>query len=299
MAVAPSPEWVTVHAVADKGIPAMTSALIDAWDAQRNRIDVSVLAASLEAYGHDNIDWRTEIIALQGAMVSVCGSIARDTALALIPRYETVKGSETFAMPGWMDVAFDLRFMEAETFLTKYLPMLVVNVNNETRIAIRNVVLEGFRKGHHPYQMAEEIKALVGMTPGQVRAYQAFAANLARRNMSRDWQSNALKNYRERAIERRARNIARTETLRAANAGQLRLWQVAGTNGLLGPSAKKLWINTPGPRTCPTCQGMGGRTADINGVWSVEGYSVEAPPLHPSCRCAMGLTFDDPWLMKL
>jgi SPP1 gp7 family putative phage head morphogenesis protein len=478
-----TPEWALVHAIADDGVTELTNALVDAWDAQQARIDVASLAASIEANGSDNIDWRIETIALQGAMVSVCGPIARDTALALLPKYERspiitpdqfteteqffnpyhdrigrfasaggisggavitgvpnkewrdppppigkqgerkaggfsadsaygtntglgragekafvklsggrilhaagkgemspldvrvdgfgfevkavstrsqgykatpkpyeraqkeaeakrlgvkpalsivvmdsdgrrahiywrpglmggrlsrkkgwqylgstgIEGApaqftETFA--DWIDLQMELRFMEAEKFLQRYLPKLIVNITNETRRAIREAILLGFQTGKHPYQMAEEIQRMVGMTPGQVRAYQRFAANLVRGNMSANGQAVALANYRHDAIHRRARNIARTETLRAANSGQHTLWRMAGANGLLG-SAKRIWINTPGARTCEACRDMGGEIAPVDGVWVADGFGVESPPLHPSCRCAMGLVFDD------
>jgi SPP1 gp7 family putative phage head morphogenesis protein len=169
--------------------------------------------------------------------------------------------------------------------------MLIVNINAETRRAIRDIVLSGFQVGKHPYQMAEEIQALVGMTPGQVRAYQAFAQNMAKGNLSANGQDVALAAYRTRAIEHRARNIARTETLRAANAGQLTLWDKADADGLLGPSARRVWINTPDQKICPFCDELGDKTTGLKTPWMNEGIAVPAPPAHPSCRCAMGLEF--------
>jgi len=287
-----SPEWTTIHSIADAAVPEMTSTLIDVWDAQRERISVEDLGLSLSRSGQENINWKIELAGLQGAMVQSAGEVARKTALALLPRLEKQKQrTERFA--DWIDLSFDLRFMAAEDFLGRYLPMLIVRINEETRRAISDIVLEGFRTGKHPYQMAEEIKGLVGMLPGQVRAYQAFAANLAKGNISAVGQANALAAYRTRALEYRARNIARTETLRAANAGQMTLWRSAMSDGLLGLSANKKWINTPGPRTCPTCQGMRGQTAKLDQPFNFGGYPIDMPPGHPSCRCAMGLTFDD------
>lgn len=289
------PEWKIVHAIADAHTDKLTAALIEAWDALRARIHVEDLGQQLSLSGLDNIQWKYEIIALQGAMVNAAGPIARDTALALLPRLEGHKSvklpkpeTETFA--DWIDLEFDLRFMSAEHFLEQYLPMLIVKIDAETRRAIRDVVLDGFQHGKHPYQMAEEIQAMVGMTPGQVRAYRAFASNLAKGNLSAKSQDLALARYRERAIERRARNIARTETIRAANAGQMMLWRKAADNGLLVPSAKQVWIATPGSsRTCPYCMDLNGKTTRVGGVWQ---DGITQPPAHPSCRCAMGLEFD-------
>lgn len=420
------PEWKILHGIADSWAAPMTDSLVAAWDAVRERISVPDLAEQLRLSAQDNIPWKLEMVGLQSAMVDVAGQIARQSALALLPRLEEHQSvkfpkpkTETFHLPGkhnqkthgrgggvpgdvrgylegrtlpagymyhgtpkrnlqsireqgllpgsgryggtffgkhdepgwstgysailrvredritvtqraggwvtphrippehleywakdqtwkplvdlperfteayadnWMDLQFDLRFMSAERFLEQYLPMLIVKVNAETRRAIRDAVLLGFQKGKHPYEMAEEIKALVGMTPGQVRAYQAFAANLAKNQLSASRQKEALDAYRQRAIGARARNIARTETIRAANAGQMKLWTTAEANGLLGSSVKRVWIATPtSPRTCPFCLGLDGSTSSLRGQFP---GGVTQPPAHPSCRCAMGLEFE-------
>jgi len=289
------PEWKLVHGIADIHVPELTKAFVGAWDEVRSRVSVEDLGASLSRSRQENIPWKVEIGALHGAMVLVCGEIARKTALTLLPRLEDRRSrpqstpvTQTFA--DWVDLQFDLRYMEAEQFLNKYLPMLIVNISETTRAAIRDIVLDGFKNGKHPYQMAEEIKALIGMTPGQVRAYRAFAANLAKNKIAASRQAEALDAYRQRAINQRAKNIARTETLRASNAGQMTLWGQAEANGLLGSGAKRVWIATPGsPRTCPFCNDLDGKTATMSGLWT---GGVQQPPAHPSCRCAMGLEFE-------
>jgi SPP1 gp7 family putative phage head morphogenesis protein len=275
--------------IADMYVPAMEDALVRAWDEQRKSIHVDDLGAALSRSATAQINWKPELGALHAEIAQVGGDIAKKTALTLLPRVET-KVTKTERFADWIDMGFDLRFMAAEDFISSYLPVLIVNINATTRETIRQIVLKGFQMGKHPYQMAEEIRDLVGLTPAQLRAYQAFAANLAKGKLSAKGQADALDAYRRRALKQRARNIARTETIRAANAGQMRLWEAAEANGLLGLGARRVWISTPeSPRTCNFCADMDGEKALLKGMFP---GGVAQPPAHPSCRCTMGLDFD-------
>jgi len=92
----------------------------------------------------------------------------------------------------------------------------------------------------------------------------------------------------------KARRIARTESLRAANYGALEGWkQSMVVRG-------KQWINGPSP--CEFCEPMGGQVADLNHNYFEEGAmiggnaggkmeitygDVPSPPLHPYCVCGL------------
>jgi hypothetical protein len=283
-------DWRTVHRIADAGVPRLTKAIKDAWNYQQSKIDARALGDYLSRSGTTNIDWTAETVGLHGALVTVGGDIAREVATALLPSLEAqVKATEAYT--DWLDLAFDLRFMAAEEFLQKYLPSLIVGITTQTQAAVRDIVLEGFRIGRHPYEMADNIKAIVGMTPAQLRAYRAFAANLMRSKLTAVRQEEALAAYRDRAIELRAKNIARTETIRAANAGQRALWEDAVDNGLMGSGVMRKWIGTPDSRACEYCKDLWNEEVGLDEPWVKGKFVVMQPPFHPSCRCAMGLVF--------
>lgn len=82
----------------------------------------------------------------------------------------------------------------------------------------------------------------------------------------------------------RARTIARTETMRAANEGQKQMWYQAEKDGSLGKGGKMTWIVTPDDRLCDICEEMEGEEADIH-----DGFDIDGPPAHPNCRCTIGL----------
>lgn len=81
----------------------------------------------------------------------------------------------------------------------------------------------------------------------------------------------------------RAEMIARTESMDAANEGLAQGWSQAVEEGLLTGDEQKTWIAAEDP--CPECEEVDGETVPMD-----EDFSVgDDPPLHPNCRCTMGL----------
>ena len=84
----------------------------------------------------------------------------------------------------------------------------------------------------------------------------------------------------------RAELIARTETMTAANEGQRQGWKQAVKKGLLSTRARRVWIATEDRRICPQCDGLDGKTADMDGDYP---GGIGGPPVHPNCRCTEGI----------
>lgn len=92
----------------------------------------------------------------------------------------------------------------------------------------------------------------------------------------------------------RAGTIARTETIRAANAGAIASYKAAGIT-------LKVWISDAG--SCPYCAALNGKVIGIDDAFLKMGQSyqpdgakapmtvsyedVNGPPAHPNCRCAV------------
>lgn len=87
----------------------------------------------------------------------------------------------------------------------------------------------------------------------------------------------------------RAEMIARTESMRAANAGQRESWDQAVEKGLLPADIKREWIATSD--ACPFCVALDGKTASLSGEYPNDGG--EGPPLHPDCRCTEGISAEE------
>jgi SPP1 gp7 family putative phage head morphogenesis protein len=83
--------------------------------------------------------------------------------------------------------------------------------------------------------------------------------------------------------EARAEMISRTEAMDAANEGLAQSWDQAVSEGLLTGNEKKVWIATSD--ACPECEDVDGEEVPMDDDFSVG----DDPPLHPNCRCTMGL----------
>lgn len=83
--------------------------------------------------------------------------------------------------------------------------------------------------------------------------------------------------------EARADMIVRTEVMDAANEGLAQSWDQAQEAGLLPDNATKVWIAADG--CCDECDAVDGEEVPLD-----EDFSAgDDPPLHPNCRCTMGI----------
>lgn len=98
----------------------------------------------------------------------------------------------------------------------------------------------------------------------------------------------------------RSEMIARTESLRATNAGILESWKQAVDLGLVAEDTlRKTWIIAKDERTCPYCRavpplnkGAEGMGIPVNQNFNVGGGTyVQMPPLHPACRCTIFIRY--------
>jgi hypothetical protein len=92
--------------------------------------------------------------------------------------------------------------------------------------------------------------------------------------------------YAHRLRQARSRTIARTEIVRAAEAGRQESWNQAAKQGLIDPKvATKTWSTGPYD-VCPICQGLQATSVPVKGTWP---NNIKHPPAHPNCRCTMVL----------
>lgn len=78
------------------------------------------------------------------------------------------------------------------------------------------------------------------------------------------------------------RLIARTETLRASNAGQLDAYKQSGVVD------QKQWYTARDADVCPECAALDGQIQTLSGSFFKSDYlGGDQPPLHPRCRCVM------------
>lgn len=76
----------------------------------------------------------------------------------------------------------------------------------------------------------------------------------------------------------RLNTIARTEVLRASNAGRLEAYKKSRV------VSGKEWLTAEDDRTCPICSSLDGERRKLDDSFSI---GVMAPPAHPNCRCTI------------
>lgn len=134
---------------------------------------------------------------------------------------------------------------------------LITGIGKTTRDAIETIIVDAFEEGTPVEEIASEIDA--------------FLDDPARSEM-----------------------IARTETMRAANAGQEASWNQAVEQGLLPDTSKKEWLTADDDKLCDDCDSLDGQQVDLDDDFeSDSGETVETPPLHPNCRCSVGIVVGD------
>lgn len=161
-------------------------------------------------------------------------------------------------------VSFDVTSPEVAEFLNQYVPPFAEKVNAETARALSGTLGEGITEGE-------------GMDLLRTRVMNVFA----------------------HAAEYRAQMIARTETIRASNAGAEASYIQSGV------VEGKEWFTALDERVCEFCDPMHEQTMGLGEAFFAKGdrmsvtvgdkvrvlkfdyEEVTWPPLHPQCRCTL------------
>ena len=224
----------------------------------------------------------------------------------------------------------DLTNPEAVRYLREHLPELIREVDDEARRAVQQALLRGFDDGRDARKIAREVRESVGLTEAQSRAVGNFRRQLEsgelgagaapwERRLSAAEQQQArsiflsggessarvdalVERYYESLVNRRSRDIARTEVTRAFGAGQDELWSQAAEQGLLDPmKTREVWIVTPDDRLRPAHAEVPDLNPDgvplggmfLTRVGQVRGPRESGDPgFDINCRCTKALVFD-------
>lgn len=179
---------------------------------------------------------------------------------------------------------------------------LVKDVTDNTRNALRRIITRGFEGQLTVDQMTKLIRETVGLTEQGADSLYDLRSELEDADgatvrgiavpeggLSDSEIDDAVEAYGDDLLGSRAETIARTETMRASNEGQLELWEQGIEDGYFSADDQKLWILTDDDRLCPICEAMDGVTVGLDEQFELDDESVDAPPAHPNCRCTVGL----------
>lgn len=161
-----------------------------------------------------------------------------------------------------------------------------LNFGNE----LKNGIVNGKRLHADPMvRLARSRKAMHKRVVAELRAGVA-----AGQHLDPAWVASMQSKYARNLLNRRARNIARTETLRAAHFGQREGWKQAIDAGVLPAGARRFWIVTPDERLSKAHAVIPFMNTEGRGMdepFETPEGSFMDPPIRTNCRCATGLLF--------
>ncbi len=194
---------------------------------------------------------------------------------------------------------------------------LAADVTAEAREAVRVVVALGAQQGLTVNQQARAIRELVGLRPAHAAAPLRFAQELregkvaaatrrrlsgadkamirsriAKGTVNESFVLRMRKKYTSSLINRRALDIARTETLTAAHFGVHESWKQGISKGALGAASRKFWLPTPDERLSEEharIPGMNPNGRRVDEAFDTTEGPRLYPPSRPNCRCGVGL----------
>lgn len=308
-------KWL--HEIADAQAEAVREAFLNAIEKIRGTVKEAELRAALETGNVEKVV----------AALDLDRQIADAVKVDVLPKLEDTmieagRSAPAASMPkgGELQMRFDLANPNATRYLRSYDFNLIRQITDDTRAAIRGVVQNAFANGGHPYEQAKTIKQLVGLTDKQAQSVTNFRrmleegdrAALTRElrdkrhdrvlqralgelgeGLDQDQIDTMVARYANNALAARAENIARTETINAAQAGQQLAWEQATEKGLLERTKlRQGWMVTPDDRLCLLCAvipEMNPAGVPLGGYFKTPLGPVARPTLHPQCRCSLYL----------
>jgi len=175
---------------------------------------------------------------------------------------------------GRLGQSFNLTSPGAVEYLQTTLPSMIREIDENTREGVREAVLRGMTEGRPAPRVARDVRDLVGLTESQAAYVARFreqletgeiggatppwerrldaisrqrARRLFREPTSRVADIDALVDrYRQSLVNKRAKDISRTEINRAFSDGQRAMWGQAADDGLLDRGeTRRQWLYTP------------------------------------------------------
>lgn len=307
--MSPDAPWRAVHAAADRHLPRFAGPFVASVNALRRRVTISQLEESVRL----GTPTRELVAAIDAVRVAKIAADPSDLATKVYAQVitEAVQGQAAYiegifgtagaTIVGRFDITSPFVLRAAETLTAD----LIREVSGETKSAVRRIIFNATRDGVPPREAAKQIKDILGLTTRQALAVNRLEAGLLEQGADPAFTRARGRRYSERLLRDRAENIARTESMRAATAGQDLLWNELSNAGILSPDATRQWLTTPDDRLCPRCSPMNGKTAQLGYLFRetergvlpsqrvpVAGATTLRPPLHPRCRCVLRLVDD-------
>jgi hypothetical protein len=270
--------WRALHRVADALESDVRTAFLRAVRMVQAKLDIVNLE---DAISRGQLDQSTFWQALESELDSSLRAPLREALLG------GAQIADTRLPLGTM--RFDLTNPAAVRAVDNEVANLVREITEESRGAIRDLVRQSVQGSFDVRQLARQVRGSIGLTSRYALAVDRYQQTLIDGGMAEGRAMARSQAYADRLLRHRAETIARTEVIRATSAGQQAVWNDAQAEGLLPVDAQRIWITTPDDRLCELCAPMDGQTVGLNEPFQSDEGPVDYPPLHPQCRCAIGI----------
>jgi hypothetical protein len=294
--------------------PAVAAAFMDAITKLQRQIDEAALR---QAIASGNLAQIQEAIETGGHLGTILDNREMERALYGASTATGRAGADILSGVTGLTARFNALDPNVVLFARQQAAELVVAVTEDVREAIRIVTALAQEQGLTTVQQARALREVVGLPPNWAAAPSNLArelregaftetrrmsaadkaqirSRLARGTVDEPFIARMQGRYASSLINRRALNIARTETLRASHHGQLQEWKQATRQGVLPKTARRMWIVTPDDRlreTHAAIPGMNPGGIALDGVFQTPLGPSNGPPLETNCRCGEGLIF--------
>lgn len=267
--------------------------IVQAFIAAASALETSVDSALIQqlirqgsASALDTLDTAGFISALEPMVQAIQAEVAAGGLLGIGELPSTISGA----------YRFDVLDPRAIAWAEARAGQLITQVTDEQRLLLNRTLARSIENGWTVAQTTQDLRQVIGLHDAWANAvstsWDREYARLLSTGMSEALarqQANAFaERYRNRLLDARAKNIARTEILTASNQGRWLSWAQGVEGGYISKYAVKEWttgplVTRPGKRqVCELCSGVRGETRFWNEEFSI---GVTIPPAHPSCRC--------------
>ncbi len=182
------------------------------------------------------------------------------------------------------------RFAEVphdDEFIFNRAAELVVNIGDEQRDNLRNVLSMRFDPDVRPENIIRDIKWVVGLTDRESAAVFRREETMRESGANEERIQRETQRYSDNLHQLRAERIARTETVGIETQARDAAWGVAQSDGLIDKDAQKEWVASH--KACPDlCRKLDGIAVPVNGghwISPLDGKIIKGPPAHPHCEC--------------
>jgi hypothetical protein len=186
-------------------------------------------------------------------------------------------------------VSFNLVNPKAVEWAKQHAAETLTGLSNETKAAIRSLVVRAFTEGIPSRALAKEIRPLLAHTEEERKLIALHHKEMQAKRYKGLRLEKSVATYAEKILATRASSIAVTQVMLASNQGQLELWRQAKEHGWLRGTEKREWIGTRDAKSCIACRALDGKKAHLNEPFQTPFGPIMGPPLHDECRCSMGL----------